>query len=335
MKGVVEAITNISDDVKAYEAQPNFPVDSTHLEDFKHRSTTTLNALMQAARNHAMSSGLSPVSLLDAAAGHVSSNVVEIIKLLKIRKTMKKEMSRSSLFAAMQVGNAQTNGTGMGRAGSMDKLMGGSLAVKRESSDSGARQLLARRDSDRQNGYVSPDGTSNGLGFGQPTPPPETPLDRAQSVRSAASLQSDAFDLETRQKNTASLVSTMDNGRTAGYPFPAQPQSQPPYQPMPTRSSSRGLMIDIKERGPDGPSQQGRSPSGMLRRMNTASTVASEEQVAPPSLPPRPAASAQRETAQEQEMEQEQETDDDRVAEWEELKVCLGIHPTDTSPLLT
>ncbi|ORY23629.1 hypothetical protein BCR39DRAFT_582805 [Naematelia encephala] len=96
MKAIVEAVTEIGEDVKAFEARPNLDVDVSRLESLKHESTTRLNNLMQAARNHAMASGLSPVSLIDAAAGHLSANVVEIIKLLKIRRSEKlREIRRS------------------------------------------------------------------------------------------------------------------------------------------------------------------------------------------------------------------------------------------------
>lgn len=89
MKEVVVAISEISEDVKAFEREPNFSVDQTRLESLKHQSSSTLNNLMSAARSHATSSGLSPISLIDAAAGHVSANVVDLIKLLKIRRTVK------------------------------------------------------------------------------------------------------------------------------------------------------------------------------------------------------------------------------------------------------
>jgi len=100
MKAVVEAVTEVGEDVKAFESNPNIDVDVSRLESLKHESTTRLNTLMQAARNHAMASGLSPVSLLDAAAGHLTSNVIEIIKLLKIKRSDKNRelrRSRSSL----------------------------------------------------------------------------------------------------------------------------------------------------------------------------------------------------------------------------------------------
>lgn len=96
MKAIVEAITSIGEDVKSFEAHPNLDVDVSRLESLKHESTTRLNSLMQSARNHAMASGLSPVSLLDAAAGHLSANVIEIIKLLKIKRSDKNDLKRSS-----------------------------------------------------------------------------------------------------------------------------------------------------------------------------------------------------------------------------------------------
>ncbi|OXG89950.1 hypothetical protein C345_06146 [Cryptococcus neoformans A2-102-5] len=96
MKAIVEAITSIGEDVKSFEAHPNLDVDVSRLESLKHESTSRLNNLMQSARNHAMASGLSPVSLLDAAAGHLSANVIEIIKLLKIKRSDKNDLKRSS-----------------------------------------------------------------------------------------------------------------------------------------------------------------------------------------------------------------------------------------------
>lgn len=97
MKAIVEAITEIGEDVKTFEAKPNLDVDVNRLESLKYESTTRLSNLMQAARNHAMASGLSPVSLLDAAAGHLSANVVEIIKLLKIKRTVNRRRSSLSI----------------------------------------------------------------------------------------------------------------------------------------------------------------------------------------------------------------------------------------------
>lgn len=117
MKAVVESVTEVGEDVKAFEAQPNLDVDVSRLESLKHESTSRLNNLMQAARNHAMASGLSPVSLLDAAAGHLTSNVIEIIKLLKIKRSDKnRELRRSrSSMSIRDMVNRSNSGTNLGR----------------------------------------------------------------------------------------------------------------------------------------------------------------------------------------------------------------------------
>ncbi|PWY78585.1 putative cell polarity protein [Aspergillus sclerotioniger CBS 115572] len=49
--------------------------------------SATANNLITAAKNFVSSNGLSPVSLLDAAASHLSTAVIELIRLVKIRST--------------------------------------------------------------------------------------------------------------------------------------------------------------------------------------------------------------------------------------------------------
>lgn len=54
--------------------------------------SATANNLITASKNFAHSSGLSPVSLLDAAASHLSTAVVEIVHLVKIRASPQDEL---------------------------------------------------------------------------------------------------------------------------------------------------------------------------------------------------------------------------------------------------
>lgn len=63
----------------------------------KSRVSATANNLITAAKNHASSNGLSPVSLLDAAASHLSTAVVELVKLVKVRPTPDNELDRQEL----------------------------------------------------------------------------------------------------------------------------------------------------------------------------------------------------------------------------------------------
>ncbi|KAH7355665.1 cell polarity protein-like protein [Pyrenochaeta sp. MPI-SDFR-AT-0127] len=60
----------------------------------KSRVSATANNLITATKNHASSSGLSPVSLLDAAASHLSTAVVELVKYVKVRPTPEDELDR-------------------------------------------------------------------------------------------------------------------------------------------------------------------------------------------------------------------------------------------------
>jgi hypothetical protein len=58
----------------------------------KSRVSATANTLITATKNHAASGGLSPVSLLDAAACHLSTAVVELVKHVKVRPTPEDEL---------------------------------------------------------------------------------------------------------------------------------------------------------------------------------------------------------------------------------------------------
>jgi predicted nuclease with TOPRIM domain len=60
----------------------------------KSRVSATANNLITASKNHAASSGLSPVSLLDAAASHLSTAVIELVKLVKVRPTPEGELEQ-------------------------------------------------------------------------------------------------------------------------------------------------------------------------------------------------------------------------------------------------
>ena len=53
----------------------------------KTKVSATANNLITAARNFSMSHGLSPISLLDAAASHLSSSIIELIKVVKVHTT--------------------------------------------------------------------------------------------------------------------------------------------------------------------------------------------------------------------------------------------------------
>ncbi|KAI5810417.1 hypothetical protein BZA77DRAFT_254872 [Pyronema omphalodes] len=67
------------------------PGSSESIARLKSRISATANNLTTAAKNHAQGCGLSPVSLLDAAASHLTASVIELVKLVKIRPTQEGE----------------------------------------------------------------------------------------------------------------------------------------------------------------------------------------------------------------------------------------------------
>jgi myosin heavy subunit len=85
VKVVIVAVRHVTGDVEA-----SFPegAELPHNEKkAKSRVSATANNLITASKNFANSSGLSPVSLLDAAASHLSIAIIELLRLVKICPT--------------------------------------------------------------------------------------------------------------------------------------------------------------------------------------------------------------------------------------------------------
>ena len=90
MKGVVVAVRQITQDIETSQTRGDVP---TQLRGkVKTRVSTTANNLITASKNFANSNGLSPVSLLDAAASHLTASVVDLIRTVKIRPTPADEL---------------------------------------------------------------------------------------------------------------------------------------------------------------------------------------------------------------------------------------------------
>ncbi|KAJ7125010.1 hypothetical protein C8R44DRAFT_703005 [Mycena epipterygia] len=111
MKAVVNAVSAIVDDVRAFEARPareRSDVDADALSALRDRAEATLSNLVAATKTHATSAGMSPVSLLDAAASHVAATITEIGRTVCIRKATRAEQEQAS-FSAYTPASA-TNG---------------------------------------------------------------------------------------------------------------------------------------------------------------------------------------------------------------------------------
>jgi hypothetical protein len=91
MTSVVNAVTNILDDVRSH-SQWHLDPESVHA--LEERVEVTLSNLVSVSKTHATSSGISPVSLLDTAAGHVFAAVIELRSVGHLRRTTEAEQEQ-------------------------------------------------------------------------------------------------------------------------------------------------------------------------------------------------------------------------------------------------
>lgn len=85
MKAVVVAVRRITKDIDA--SAPRDEDTMAQQQKLKSRVSATANNLITASRNFATAAGISPVSLLDAAASHLVAALVELLRTVKIRAT--------------------------------------------------------------------------------------------------------------------------------------------------------------------------------------------------------------------------------------------------------
>ncbi|KAL4869288.1 hypothetical protein BDV12DRAFT_86064 [Aspergillus spectabilis] len=88
IKSVVIAVQHVLQDVKLSQHS-----ESSESARATRKVPATANNLITASKNFASSNGLSPVSLLDAAASHLSTAVIELIRIVKIRPTPTDELN--------------------------------------------------------------------------------------------------------------------------------------------------------------------------------------------------------------------------------------------------
>ena len=135
MKSVVNAVTAIIDDVQAFENRPSrdrSDVDTGALRSLRERANATLTNLAAAAKTHATSAGMSPVSLLDAAASHVSVTITQLGKTVCIRAATNAEKEQS---ASMFGGTAATATNGFSSSASASEVTTLSRNASRSSSN--------------------------------------------------------------------------------------------------------------------------------------------------------------------------------------------------------
>jgi hypothetical protein len=97
MKHVVVAVREISSDMESLSMPGKF--DGTGMDSAKEHArlksklSSAANNFITAAKSHTASAGLTPVSLVDAAASHLTAAVVEIIQMARIHPTPADELA--------------------------------------------------------------------------------------------------------------------------------------------------------------------------------------------------------------------------------------------------
>lgn len=92
VKEVVIAVRGIVGDVEKVGSNDKGDEVSRKRNRLKSKVSVTTNNVITAARNFAAAQGLSPVSLVDAAASHLTAAVVDLLRVVKIRPTPTTEL---------------------------------------------------------------------------------------------------------------------------------------------------------------------------------------------------------------------------------------------------
>lgn len=119
MKSVVVSVRRITRDVD--ESTSSDDLFAQQKPKLKAKVSSAANHLITASKNFVVGAGLSPVSLLDAAASHLTSSVVELLRSAKIRPTPAEQLDdddgsatpvESAGFLSPQIPAQAVNGQG-------------------------------------------------------------------------------------------------------------------------------------------------------------------------------------------------------------------------------
>jgi G protein-coupled receptor kinase-interacting protein 1 len=94
MKLVIMAVRDITNDMETATSSTDAEDTANKRSKLRSRLSQAANNLISATKAHGASNGLAPVSIVDAATLHLTTAVVEIVKLLKIRQSSPEELAR-------------------------------------------------------------------------------------------------------------------------------------------------------------------------------------------------------------------------------------------------
>ena len=173
MKSVVVCVRRITRDLDEATTQSRDPQQQGKL---KARVSSTANGLITATRNFAASAGISPVSIIDAAASNLTAAVVELLRFVKIRVTPAGELEdeEGTVTPAESTGFFSPRSTA--HAGSNDSLpppppFQGLGGMRASAGSSAYSPISSPRESFEPYGRAMSNGMSNGYGSAKDLPP--------------------------------------------------------------------------------------------------------------------------------------------------------------------
>ena len=170
MKAVVVAVRHITQDMDG--ASPRDEEETQKRNKLKAKISATANNLITAAKNYVHANGLSPISLLDAAASHLASAVVQLVRTVKIRPTPAGDleddddgslpMSSSPTYFSLSKDRASGGDSEYSALSSPPTMRPRSLTKESDSS----RRPRSRNEPQGPNGMGNGMGTGVQMGFG-------------------------------------------------------------------------------------------------------------------------------------------------------------------------
>jgi len=167
MKTVVVAVRSITTDIdNAPQKTQDEDVLKRHSK-LKSKVSATANNLITASKNHAAAGGLSPVSLLDAAASHLTAAVVDLVKMVKIRPTPVDELQDDDETSAEPLqGNGYFNVSDTLRRRSAADSIYSALSSPGNGNAAEGPGPEVEEHTGYENGNVMANGASSQLGYG-------------------------------------------------------------------------------------------------------------------------------------------------------------------------
>ena len=169
MKSVVMTVRHLTQDIEA--APPGKDDEGVQRRaKLKGKVSATANNVITASKNFASSNGISPVSLLDAAASHLTTAVVELVRFVKIRPTPPDELeedNEDSLEPLQSPGYFSVTPSAQRASGNESIYSAVSSPPRSVAAKSVVGSLAHRRSASRNGGLTNGKfGTGVKLGFG-------------------------------------------------------------------------------------------------------------------------------------------------------------------------